>query len=156
MVTEFKSATTENIPALQTDMNGEWVFEEAVRGSVCALTSKAYRNLSHILLHPSLLSLHKSTGSVYKVDILPQRNCFLPFTFQKVLSIEHFTLLADFSTYVNLAFYFAFCPGWRSKTSLCVYLFLSFFLSFFLYLLTYLFIYLFIYSHCNIHVNYLT
>ncbi len=141
MVTEFKSATTENIPALQTDMNGEWVFEEAVRGSVCALTSKAYRNLSHILLHPSLLSLHKSTGSVYKVDILPQRNCFLPFTFQKVLSIEHFTLLADFSTYVNLAFYFAFCPGWRSKTSVCVYLF-SFFLSF-LSLFINLFIYLF-------------
>lgn len=79
-----------------------------MRGSVCALTSKASCNLSHILLHPSLLSLHKSTVSVYKADILPQRNCFLPFTFQNALPVERFTRLSNVYAYANFAFYFAF------------------------------------------------
>lgn len=91
--------------------------------SVCALTSKAFRNLSHILLHPSLLSLHKSTSSVYKADILAPKKLFPSFYISK--SVVHWTFhftvrflhICKFTILL-----FLFVSVWRLKKRTFVYL----------------------------------
>lgn len=86
------ACTSSSLPLQITDMNGglAWEWLEHGAGRVPLPPKLPLISPRYCSIHLSYLSTWASV-SVYKVDVLPPWNCFLPFKFHHTFSPEYFT-----------------------------------------------------------------